>query len=559
MNFVRQIASPATVAGLVFMMLAAGVHAQSGRSLDRRIAILPFYGGSIGEQEGIPELFMNSREVRNNFLPIPRTGIIAAARQEQSFQALSGMTDADTIAKLGEQLNADYVMAGSITSLGSKNLLIVSIVKIDVIRQVAGVYLTYDSLDELNKDERILENMAAELIAMERKAEDNLDMLALLPVELSEGGNKQEGDALAQLLAIHLLRAGKYAVYPRTKTLEQVQSEYETQLKGGVTREELAVKAGEAVNPPYVLSVISRKIGTGTRFNASIIDLEGGYVVEGASELYANMTDGITAMEFLAMQLSGKEVSQRERDRRSSAVNSETKARETEERTRIQAEERAANQANARRAWAKTMDKFLQSSGIAFGGWLGFGIGGTGMKPDESGSTTINGDIYGEDAGFAGGGNLELRLYRYIGIQTGVNSVTNYAPYTLPGGNELYAKLTTVQIPILVRVNLIFSEQGMGFAGFAGLGMNIATPDIAYATTADPGKISFIAGGEYILAPLGNLELSLGYQWNGGIDDGSLTVAVGNVGGGTSNISQDYRQGSHTIYAGIRYHLPFRK
>jgi hypothetical protein len=103
-------------------------------------------------------------------LSILRTGITEAAQQEQSFQATSGMTDADTIAKLGNQFGADYVMAGSITALGSKKLLIVSIIKIDVIRQVAGVYLTYDSLSELSRDKSILNGMAAELVEMARSA-----------------------------------------------------------------------------------------------------------------------------------------------------------------------------------------------------------------------------------------------------------------------------------------------------------------------------------------------------------------------------------------------------
>jgi hypothetical protein len=129
-------------------------------------------------------------------------------------------------------------------------------------------------------------------------------MLALLPVVFTDSANKEEGDTLAQLLAIYLLRGGKYTVYPRTKNLEQVQSEYETQLRSGLTRADQAVRAGEATNPPYALSVISRQIGGGTRFNASIINLERGSTILGTSEQYAGMSDGITAMESLAIKLS---------------------------------------------------------------------------------------------------------------------------------------------------------------------------------------------------------------------------------------------------------------
>ncbi|GHV83504.1 hypothetical protein AGMMS50212_08470 [Spirochaetia bacterium] len=298
--------------GLLLMAFSTGTYAQNGGRLGT-IAILPFSGGSPDEQEGIAELFSYTREMMKSFGVIPRTSITKAVGQEQSFQALSGMTNADTIAKLGNQFGANYVMSGSITSLGKQNLLIVSIIKIDVIRQVAGDFLLYDTLDALNKNEAILNTMAGKLVDMVRKMSDDLDKLALLPVDFPNGANKHEGDALAQLLAIYLLRGGAYAVYPRTQTIEQVQREYETQLKGGVTRANEAVKAGKAVNPDYVLSVISRKIGSTTRFNASIIKLEENIQIKAGSEQYANMNDGIIAMEFLARELSGEKVSEKER------------------------------------------------------------------------------------------------------------------------------------------------------------------------------------------------------------------------------------------------------
>ncbi|MDR1904998.1 MAG: penicillin-binding protein activator LpoB, partial [Treponema sp.] len=156
MNFVRQarMLSRALLAGLLFLAFTAGAYAQNGERLGK-IAILPFSGGSVDEQEGIAELLSYTQEIMDNFNVIPRTGITRAAKQEQAFQALSGMTDADTIVKLGKQFGADYVMAGSITSLGNRHLLIVSVIKIDEIRQVAGDYLVYDSLDALNNDEKL--------------------------------------------------------------------------------------------------------------------------------------------------------------------------------------------------------------------------------------------------------------------------------------------------------------------------------------------------------------------------------------------------------------------
>jgi TolB-like protein len=531
MNLVRRIVSRPALAGLLFLALTAGAYAQDGRL--GKIAILPFSGGSVDEQEGIAELLSFTQEMMQNFSVIPRTGITNAARQEQSFQATSGMTDADTIARLGNQFGADYVMAGSITALGYRNLLIVSIIRIDVIRQVAGVYLIYDSLDALNRDETILKDMAAELVEMTRGAEGGLDRLALLPVELSDGGNKQEGDALAQLLSIHLLRAGKYAVYPRTESLEQVQGEYKTQLEGGVTREDEAVRAGEAENPPYVLSVISRKIGTGTRFNASIIDLELGSAIKGESELYSSMSDGVAAMEFLAMKLSDKEISARDQRARTSSVSAE---RRTEER------------AEAARRTDAAIDNFLKNSGIAFGGRLGFGLGGD--APTSPVKDKETGEVKNvKEPILNGGADLALRLYRYFGIQTGVYIIGDFATYTgaYTGAEKEYEKLTIIQIPILIRLEIPIL-QSLYIAGFGGIGVNAAVAT-THAKSANPGGINFIAGGE-LGAGGTNFSLFTGYQFNGSMSMGSINI---------NETMFDYAMAEHILYFGIRIYIPFRK
>jgi TolB-like protein len=518
MNFARQarMVSRAVVAGLLFLAFTVSAYAQNGKHLGK-IAIRPFSGGSVDEQEGIAELLSFTPEMKDNFIVITRTGITGAAEQEQTFQALSGMTDEKTIVDFANQFGADYVMAGSITSLGNRHLLIVSVIKIDEIRQVAGDYLVYDSLDALSKDEKILNAMADNLVEMARGRRDGLDELALLPVEFSEGANEQEGEALAQLLAIYLLRVGKYAVYPQMATLDDVQKEYETQLLGGATQDSEQVKVGKAVNPKYVLSVVSRKIASGMRFNASIIDLAGGYQIAGKSEQYANLSDGMNAMGFLARELSGVEVSGKERSGRTDMVTKEQEALE-----------RAAAAAEAARKRAAAMDQFLNNSGIAFSGCFGFGLG------SSTGS-------------FLGSGHIELRLNRYFGIQTGVSVFTDYAPYTPSGKEEQHEKLTIVQIPVLARVNFGYLE-GWRIAVFAGAGLNAAVKT-SDAESADPGRLDIIFGGD-----LGfhgrNFALTLvGYRWSG-ISSSSFTV---------DRASYDYTRSSHILYFGANYYLPFRK
>jgi hypothetical protein len=385
----------------------------------------------------------------------------------------------------------------------------------------------------------ILNAMADELVEMARGAAEGLDRLALLPVELAGGGSRQEGDALAQILAINLLHIGKYAVYPRTGNLEQVQDEYKTQQESGLTRAEEAVRAGRAVNPSYVLSVISRTRGTGNRFNASITDLELGESIKGDSEQYTRLSDGIIVMEFLATKLSGGTVSERDREGRMRMVEAETSDEDRTERAR---------------ALSNVTDKFLKSSGIAVGGWLGFGLGGTSIKRvksnDGTGNLTINGVKYEQEIGFNGSISVELRVYRYFGIQTGIIGVTDYAPYTPSGGTEQYAKLSIIQIPILARFNLAIGNINtihFLFVPFGGLGINAAV-NTSDADTTDLSKPSFILGLDMGFSGQ-SFWLFMGYRFNGG-SRGSFTV---------NRTSYDYTRNSHVMYFGARYYFPFRK
>ena len=156
---------------------------------------------------------------------------------------------------------------------------------------------------------------------------------------------------------------------------------------------------------------------------------------------------------------------------------------------------------------------------------------------------------------FYGGGSIELRLSRWFGIQTGLNVLSDHVPYTPRGKEEQYEKMITWQIPVLARLNLQLSEPGLGgptiagikIAAFGGLGLNVATTT-SDAESIDPARMNFIAGGEFGLN-WPNFELLFGYQWNGGIGSGSITV---------DGASYDYTQGIHTLYAGIRIYVPFK-
>jgi TolB-like protein len=264
------------------------------------LAVLPFTGGIGNEGETIAELFSFSDELNEVFDPIPRTSISRAINNEQTFQS-TGMTDPDTIAALGKQLGAKYVVAGKIAKLGDFNLLIISIVKIDELRQIAGDFQTYSKIEEIQGK---LPGMAGNIISATRKEASNIDKLAVVAVDVGSDIDSSVADTLAQILSINLIRSGKYAVYPRTGTLEYVQREYENQLSG-ITADENIVDIGKGDNPNLVLSVAARRLGGQNMFNASIINLESGIQVIGRSVNYDTLNDGITAMENLSRGLTG--------------------------------------------------------------------------------------------------------------------------------------------------------------------------------------------------------------------------------------------------------------
>jgi hypothetical protein len=269
------------------------------------LAILPFTGGEDRDSEAIAELFSYSRELTQVFSVIPRTTITQAIGAEQRFQMGTGMTDPDTIAAIGRQFGANYVVDGNITTLGNRKLLIVSIIKIDELRLIAGDIQTYARTEEIRNK---LPGMARNIIAAVQHDPSRLDKLAVPPVKLYDNIDSREADALAQILSICLTRSGKYQVYPRTEAaLTQIRAEYHNQLSGD-TADEQIVDMGRGDNPGLVLSVAARRLGNLNMFNASIMNLETSEQVIGESVNYTSLNKGIRAMETLVQELTGVKV-----------------------------------------------------------------------------------------------------------------------------------------------------------------------------------------------------------------------------------------------------------
>jgi hypothetical protein len=270
------------------------------------------------------------------------------------------------------------------------------------------------------------------------------DKLAILPLQLDGSADSRDADTLAQILSIELLKNQNYAIYPRTQSLDQVQKEFDTQFSG-ITADSNIAQFGVAENPTIVLSVAARKLGTMNRFNASIIDLESGTQVQGLSEQYGTMSDGIPAMGIIAKTLSGQSLTRIEQRRRAASVSSTTKQEKV----------------------AAATGKFLEKSGIVIGLQGGFN-----MAPNDDNDDKIFGEPQGvtatsEEKG-KGGGFVEPIIgfkTSWFFIQTGAHFGIGY-----PGPSAI--SYTFLQIPVLAGVEF-FPRDLLGISFYGGVGFNV--------------------------------------------------------------------------------------
>jgi formylglycine-generating enzyme required for sulfatase activity len=288
---------------LTGLLLPAALSAQRKETL----AVFPFTGGSAVDGDAIASRFARQSALLNLFEIKPVTrATIAAMNYEQRFQRNSGLTDADTIFELGKELNADYVIAGFITKFDTRDLVIVSIMNVESLQQTAGDYRTYraGSIEEIAAQ---IPEMANKLAAAAKRDTRNLAGLAVPPFDITVTGSsdRQAAMVLAQLLSCELVNAGKYAVLPRTESIDKVIEEQLRQ-RDGTTDQERIRRLGVGRNAQYVLSGSVEKLGNLNTFAAQVLDIEKGTITgTPAEESYATFAQGYELMPRIAAKLSG--------------------------------------------------------------------------------------------------------------------------------------------------------------------------------------------------------------------------------------------------------------
>ena len=282
------------------VVLIAGLVASAFAQARPTLGVLPFTGGAGHDGEVIANLFLTQHELRNAFNVVPRNMALNTIFTERQFQ-LSDLTNPNTMASLNRMFNANYVLSGSITDLGGRNLLIASIIHVETFEQVAGLTVTYGSIEEVIG---LLPSMSAGLVrAASRPRPAGRQTLAVVPFDHRIGVSAQDAETLAQLLAIEILNAGLHAVVPRLSIIQAALREQGFQMTD-YTDNAGMVSLGRAMNAQLVLGGSVMGLGATNLFMAQILNVEDGRVIEAESRQYRAIADGVELMAELAILMT---------------------------------------------------------------------------------------------------------------------------------------------------------------------------------------------------------------------------------------------------------------
>jgi tetratricopeptide (TPR) repeat protein len=232
---------------------------------------------------------------------MPRASIANAINQEPRFQQ-DGLTNTETVKELGKRLGAEYVLSGSIVAVGQRKLLLISIIQVEYLQQVAGVYREYEQIEDVDA---FLPDMARQIGEAVQRNTRELRELSVVPLgEIPETVNRQDAEVLIRILAAEIVRGGRFAVFLRTKSLEQVMMEDDRQ-GNGETVPDGVKRLGRGEDPGYVLSVNVRNLGAKNMVTAAIVNRAEGSQEENGRVDYETIAEGLKAIPVLASKLTG--------------------------------------------------------------------------------------------------------------------------------------------------------------------------------------------------------------------------------------------------------------
>ncbi len=128
------------------------------------LAVLPFEitvanQASEGDAETLAQILASSLANSGKYKVVLRTSTIERIMAEHKIQR-SGLTTSENIQKIGEALNADYVLTGFVSRLGSGTLMDAQILDVETAYQTAGDKVVYKTIDDgIN----LMENLSSKI------------------------------------------------------------------------------------------------------------------------------------------------------------------------------------------------------------------------------------------------------------------------------------------------------------------------------------------------------------------------------------------------------------
>ena len=153
----------------------------------------------------------------------------------------------------------------------------------------------------------LLPGLSERLAETSRKNYQNLPGLAVPTFSVPANVNANDAMVLAQILATEIVSTGKYAVFPRTSSVDDVLKEAQFQ-RSGQTADTKAL--GTSRNIDYILASSVMSLGKMNLFASQVLNIEGGNAIAGADRVYQDITDGLNQnlMREIAGELTGVHV-----------------------------------------------------------------------------------------------------------------------------------------------------------------------------------------------------------------------------------------------------------
>jgi formylglycine-generating enzyme required for sulfatase activity len=250
----------------LFFMTAFMAFAQTKPSL----TIMSFTNESNAGEESLMVLLARAPEIRNAF------NLVAS---DDNFNKIVSNIPPDASSDALKMLfYADFAIIAQTERVGSGNIVILFIVDTSNMRILAGDYRKFIEIKELRS---VLPEIIGRFVRATRES-PNAPKLVFLP--FYTGVNGLRAEIVKYTVAIELANSGKYAVFPWSVSINQLDPAMPRPYSGIINFEQVK-RIGTTLNVPYILKGDILSLGTVNLLLASVLNtFDASFFTEGEKE-----------------------------------------------------------------------------------------------------------------------------------------------------------------------------------------------------------------------------------------------------------------------------------